>query len=58
MFGVFFIFSLLSAFLRLVFQPLVSVQTGFHWLKLGSQLVSTAETMSNAGAKLARNIFR
>ena len=39
----FFIISLLPTFLRLAFQPLISVKTGFQWLEPGSQVGSTTD---------------
>ena len=38
-----FYFLLTTHFLQLVFQPLISMQTGFQWLELGSQVVSTTD---------------
>ena len=37
------VFSLLLAFLWLVFQPLISMHTGFQWLELGSLVDSTTD---------------
>ena len=37
-----FVFSLLPAFLWLVFQLLTFMKTGFQWLELGNQVDSTA----------------
>ena len=38
-----FISSLLPAFLRLVSQPITSVQTGFKWLELGIKVGSSID---------------